>query len=265
MDTNLRICVTKTYDKFKRLEGNRRVLEPRVKKIISSINKVGQIPSPIIVNEKYEVIDGQGRLEALKRLGLPVYYTIVPGIGIDECIAMNINQSNWTLNDYIETYAETGSVSYMYLLQLLKAYGKTFQQKVIIMVTSGKKENPSAVIKTGRFQCTAEMYKEASNVLSYLSGFTGIFARMKGHTEYYYMALAFCYRDPEVDNVRLIEKVTQLQANLIPVTTMLQALEQIENIYNNRCRNRVYLKTNYRKLMDSKYNWYEGKYGNQYK
>ena len=264
METNLRVFKTNDYTKFKRLDGNRKVLEPRVKKIMGSIQKVGQIPSPIIVNDKNEVIDGQGRLEALKRLNLPVYYMVIPGIGIEECIAMNINQSNWTLMDYIETYAETGSIAYMYLLQLIKAFGKSFQTKVILNVATGKVENQNGIIKTGAFHCTAEDYNKATKTLRFLTQFNEPLQRIHGHTEYYYMALAFCFNDPEVNNDRLLEKIIQLQANLIPVTTIQQAFDQIEDVYNNRARNKVYIKTNYRKHMDNKYGWYEGRYRNRY-
>lgn len=60
---------TNNYDMFKRLEGNRFVDPKKVNKLKKSINEVGYISNPIIVNEKMEVIDGQHRLEALKELG----------------------------------------------------------------------------------------------------------------------------------------------------------------------------------------------------
>ena len=81
---------TTDYDSFKRVLGNRKVLEDRVSKILASFDKIGYIPVPIIVNEKYEVIDGQGRLEACKRRGLPVNFIIRPGLKIEDCIVMNI-------------------------------------------------------------------------------------------------------------------------------------------------------------------------------
>ena len=86
----INVMVTDEYDLFKTLEGNRRVLDLRARRIIRSIEKVGYVINPIIVNEKYEVIDGQGRLEALKRLNLPVYYIMIEGIGIEECRTLNI-------------------------------------------------------------------------------------------------------------------------------------------------------------------------------
>lgn len=255
---------TNNYSMFKRLEGNRDVSEIRVKKIISSIKKVGYITSPIIVNQKYQVIDGQGRLEALKRLQMPIDYIVEPGAGIDECIAMNINQTNWRIIDYIESYAEMGNVSYMYTLNLLKAYGKTFQHKVIMHAITGKCDNHHRLIKDGSLVCTAEDYNRAQAILSYLSQFTGVFDRLKGHNEFYYNVIAYCFEDPEVDNERLHEKVVALQANLIPVSTVLQAFDVIENIYNNRARAHVYIKTNYRKAMADKYSWYNNLYGKRY-
>ena len=260
----IKVFETKEYDRFKRLYGNREVAEGRIRKIISSIRKVGYITSPIIVNERMQVIDGQGRLEALKRLDLPVHFIIVPNIGIDECIAMNINQTNWTLIDYINSHAETGNVSYMYLRNLIMAYNKKLQNKVLFYVLTGKIDNSSSDIKDGRFQCTAEDYNRAQKILQWLITFCPVINRVKGHSEYYYEALAFCFEDPEIDTKRLETKIFQLQANLIPVTNMLQALEQIEEIYNNRIQKKVYVKTNYRKAMDDKYSWYNKRYGDRY-
>lgn len=259
-----KVYVTTDYKKFKRLDGNRAIQEARIKKIIASIRKVGYVLSPIVVNENIEIIDGQARLEAFKRLNLPVYYVVAEGAGIDECIAMNINQTGWTLTDYIDSYADTGNISYVYLSQLLKAYKGIFQNKVILNIATGKVERSNGIIKEGRFSCDATMYNESQRVLSWLKNFRQPIDRVDGHTEYYYMALAFCYSDPEIDNDKLIGKVTQLQANLIPVTTIQQALEQLENVYNNRSHNKVYIVTNYRKYMEGKYAWYGNKYGNKY-
>ena len=249
---------------FKRLEGNRSVEEHRIKKIVDSIKRVGYILSPITVNECMEVIDGQGRVEALRRLGLPVYYVIAPGAGIEECVAMNMYQTNWTLLDYIKSHAETGNVPYVNLLCLINEFGKYFKTKVILYVATGKVEQSGSDIKEGRIKCDSDDLARAKKVLTWLTNFVEPLKRIRGHIEYYYMALVFCYGDQEVDNDRLVEKMTQLQANLIPVTQIQQAFDQIEEVYNNRSRNKVYIKTNYRKYMEGKYAWYEGKYGDIY-
>ena len=64
----MEIFRTNKYEIFKQLKGNREVSPKRISKIINSIKEVGYIINPIIVNEKMEVIDGQGRLEALRIL-----------------------------------------------------------------------------------------------------------------------------------------------------------------------------------------------------
>lgn len=111
---------TTDYEGFKRVIGNRRVMEERVTKILASIDKIGYIPIPLIVNEKMEVIDGQGRLEACKRRGLPVNFIIKPGLRIQDCITMNINVTPWNLTDFILCYAEMGNESYQLMVKLLE-------------------------------------------------------------------------------------------------------------------------------------------------
>lgn len=264
MDTSYKVLVTNDYDMFKRLEGNRSVTELRVKKISNSIKTVGYVMNPIIVNERFEVIDGQGRLEVLRRLELPVYYIVVNGIGRKECIAMNINQTNWSLYDYIQSYAEIEMEPYVYLLDVLNAFKKNFKLPVILNAITGKIDSASVAVRDGRFTCTKEEYEHGREILSWLTQFVPIISRVQGHTEFYYMALNFCYSDPEVDNKRLYDKMSALQASLIPVVTIQQAFDQIENIYNDHARTKVYIKTNYRKYLDSKLVWYSARYANKY-
>lgn len=259
-----KIYRTEDYSIFRRLEGNRSVPSTRINKIIKSITSFGYILSPILVNEKFEVIDGQGRLEALKRLGLPVDYIIVHGAGIDECIAMNIYQTSWGMEDYIESNAEKGNASYMYLKQLLQRFKGQFNFRVIVSSLTGKDDSQNSKIKDGSFTCTINEYEYAVAVLNYLINFKPIIDKVGGRTECYYTALAFCYRDPEVDNDRLLRKMKQLCGNLNPIINIQQALDAIEAIYNNRSKDPVYILTNYRKYLNGKYKWYESRYGKKY-
>ena len=75
-ESSKKIYITKDYSIFKKLTGNRSTELERITKICDSIREVGYITSPILVNENMEVIDGQGRLEAFKELGIPVEYII---------------------------------------------------------------------------------------------------------------------------------------------------------------------------------------------
>ena len=264
MDVVGSVYRTTEYEQFKRLKGNRKVDDVKIKKITNSINKVGYVLSPIVVNEKMEIIDGQNRVAALKALKKPVDFVIAEGAGIEECTALNINQTPWTLKDYIDRYAETGNVSYEYLQKLIGEFGPKYQAKVIINVVSGRVESATRQIKEGEFVCTSQDFERTRETLVWLQNFSGAIKRLEGHTEYYYMALAFCHEEKEIDDERLVERVNQRQAEMIPVTTIQQAFEVIEKMYNYRNRKIVYIGTIYRKHMDEKYKWYTGKYGHKY-
>ena len=55
---------------------------------------MGFIKNPIVVNEKMEIIDGQGRFEVCKEKGLPIYYNIVNihEYGYDQLDNRNLRQ-----------------------------------------------------------------------------------------------------------------------------------------------------------------------------
>lgn len=245
---------TEQYDKFRRLEGNRAILEPRVKKIMKSIQEVGYILSPILVNDQWEVVDGQGRLEALKRLGLPVDYIMLPGVGINECRAMNIHQSNWSMLDYIKSYAELGDVSYTFFLQLYKAYGKWFNTDIIYFAFTGIAQIRKEQVKEGLFQCTTKEYDEAVDRLEYAKRFVPIISRLAGRTEYYYMPLMFAYSYEGADPEGLYKKMVEKQAGLIPVSNMEQGLSAIEELYNYRkpADGKIYFLAEYKKARDQR-------------
>ena len=258
---------TRDYGKFKRLTGNRKLTSARATKIKNSILKIGYIPVPIVVNEKCEVIDGQGRLSVISELGLPLYYIVVPGLGIEDCIAMNIGLENWCLRDYVESYAETGDLSYIRLLNLLKEYKDKKQryEKNILCIACGLIDYvPNDAIKKGKIEISDDEYKRALNMLEWLSSFSEILNRIRGNVSSYYSALAFCYTDPAVDNERLEQKMYMMQADLIPASNVLQALGIIENVYNHKIRNKVYIKTRYRECLEGKYKWYKARYSNRY-
>ena len=52
---------TTDYSKFKLMPDNRDVDKKHVAELIINIRKRGQL-QPILINEKWEVLDGQGRL-----------------------------------------------------------------------------------------------------------------------------------------------------------------------------------------------------------
>ena len=60
-----------------------------------------------------EIIEGQGRVEACKRLGLPIEYIIVVGATIEDCRVINQANTPWGEDDYIQSYIQSGNENYI--------------------------------------------------------------------------------------------------------------------------------------------------------
>lgn len=127
-----KILSTYEYNQFKRIKGNRKVNFKNLGKIINSMKKK-QLIIPILVNEKYEVIDGQHRLQACIELGLPVYYYMVEGYGDNEVITTNLNQENWSKGQFLDYYIEHENPHYIKFEEIRSNHGLNISQLLNIL------------------------------------------------------------------------------------------------------------------------------------
>lgn len=242
--------IYRTYDygQFKKLELNRDVTKPRVEKVLKSISDVGYILSPILINEKFEIIDGQARFEALKSRGLPIDYYIEKDIGIKECRALNLYQTNWKLKDYIDSYAKEGLNSYILLKELMEKY-KKLNLIAVYNALTGKESVVSSTIKSRNFTCTHTQYKKAIEILDYENQYFEILRKVGGKVQHFYTAIRFCYEHDEVDNDKLLSKVKANRGELYKVNSTEQALTLLQDIYNmGNKKNSVFLLSDYQKF-----------------
>lgn len=239
---------TWNYDLFKKLQGNRTVGEKRIGKIMESIQKVGYVISPIIVNQNYEIIDGQGRLEALRRLMLPVYYIKVYGIGFNECVAMNINNTNWSLRDYMESYAQQGNETYQKIIDLADKYHVSFNTVTYALQLKGRFNAPLA--KEGGLEYSDEEFEVAEDRLKYLTTFQDI-KKINGGMNAFQQAIIYCYSHPDVDKERLKKKIQENYQFMLPWRNNQTAVESIEDIYNRALKpeRRVYLGSDFKRFV----------------
>lgn len=245
------IHITKQYELFKHLTGNRAVRENRKNAIIKSVNKVGYITSPIIVNEKYEVIDGQARIEAFQELRIPVEYIIHEGIGLKECRAMNVDQSNWTLLDFVDSYAESGNINYQRLKAFLGAW-RSYGLAVVIYASTGERIDSSS-IKEGTFCFSEDDVVEGQRSLEYLNSMHKTLSKIKGGKVSLHNAVLFAAFQPEIDRDRLRDKIVENEGNFSAIANEEHAIEQLEEIYNLRIRGeKVYLTMLFDKYKRSK-------------
>ena len=109
----MEIKTTNDYSKFKYIIGNRSINEHNKNRIKISINKIGQ-QMPMLVAEKdltdnkYPVIDGQHRLEAIKTLNLPVDFIVSNKTNANNIDEIQVSKQ-WTTLDFCKRNAALGS------------------------------------------------------------------------------------------------------------------------------------------------------------
>lgn len=262
MDGTVRVATDLNI--FKKLKGNRDVSEERVAKIENSAREIGWITPTIIVNEKMEIIDGQGRFEVARRNGLPLYYKTIPGIGVAECIEMNIDQVNWTLEDYCKSYEAQGSDNYARFNRIRAAF-PDFAFSVITCAATGSASANNANIKRGKLICSKEQEDLARETLSWLENFKDALKGIPGESTQLYKALIFIYTSIEnCDKERLIGVLTNYDFTVNDTFSKInQALKFIEKRYNNRLQatNKIYFEHEYVLVQAAKNPWYEAKWG----
>lgn len=233
---------------FKALQGNRSVEKSRVKLIKSSIAKIGMIDAPIVCNEKMEVVDGQGRLEACKQLGIAVPYIVIHGIGISECRSMNINQKNWSTIDYIKSYADLGNDDYIRILDFYKNSGFGANLSQNILFPRGDTNKMREKLVDGEAVCSEKDLLEAYEMSAYLHRFDDI---KTNRQKEFCLAIMRLVQNDIVDRFILDKKIHLKPREFDHISDILDCVGVIEDVYNFRVRERVYVLTEYLKYLES--------------
>lgn len=224
---------TYNYSMFKDLLGNRGDVEKRKKRVLQSIKEVGLIPAPIVINEKNEVIDGQARLAAFRELSIPVYYMRVPGLTLEDCIAMNKNGTPWGLPDYINSFAQQGNENYQILKQFNSKHEKLHMDLLAWVLTGNI--NARQKIKSGDFKVDLEWVKDADSVVSEIHEILdGL--KISGRIVNLHLALGYCLKKPEIDNERLKDRVRKRAFTFQSYSNIADWIDAISEAYNYKTK-----------------------------
>ena len=129
---------TNNYSMFKNMLGNRELKDKNYRKLLKSMNEK-QLIIPVLVNEKFELIDGQHRYNACKTLGLPLYYYVIPGYEIEDVKRANLVSCNWGPDDYLNLHFQLNKQEYVNLKDIMKKNNlKVGQVLEMVSVLEGK-------------------------------------------------------------------------------------------------------------------------------
>lgn len=258
MNTNvqeLRVNITHDLSIFKFLKGNRPPNPQHIKRLTKSIQTYGMLVNPILVNEKYEIIDGQHRYLAAKEVDCPVYYIVLKGYALQQVHTLNMNQKNWTKTEFLHGYANMGLEDYIVLRDFWKKHRWLLLGDAIALCSntssftsmissdriykSGKTEVKSngfiegtwkvrdlqqAEINAMKLKSIEPYFKEGYNQ----STFVGTMLTLFNHKNYNHDIFL---QKLQIQPSALIRQATREQYKLL-----------IEDIYNYRSRNKVSLR-----------------------
>ncbi len=232
----LEIKKTYEYNLFKKKEANRDLNKLHLTRLKESMEK-NYLISPIIVNESYEVIDGQHRLEAVKDLGLPVYFIIVPGYGNKEIQIYNSNQNNWSDVDFLNHYV---GLNYKYYC-LTKEFCKIWNLKLGTgrLFLSGKYPRGLNQIhewKAGEFTISVT---NADQIASFYSEIRNLFDF--AHTASFTKAFYNCVTNPKVEWSRLKENLENYPSLVKQSINSFEYLQRLQKCYNYRRSTKIRL------------------------
>jgi len=161
-----KVYISDDYSIFRYKEENREIKVNA--KLSASIEESGQI-YPILIDNKFYVIDGQHRLEICKNLNIPVEF-IIREVDVDTSLIIDINvsQKSWDTIDYIKSYASSGKESYKTIL--IKSNIYSFLNTTTI-IEALKYASPTVAvkdIKSGEYLINSKDLKKAEFLFAYL-------------------------------------------------------------------------------------------------
>ena len=239
---------TTNYNLFKKHEGNREHIENNILALMDSIQEENLLHlRPILVDEKMRVIDGQHRLEAAKRLKLPIFYQIQEKMSNNSICLLNNNQAKWALSDYLHHHAALGNENYVKLERFCKEHKVSFPLALVVLNKKmGGNTHHSFKHGTFKFPNGVDEYEaliklqNLRKLTSYIeSKMIGNCAYVKGTT--FASAFVFFMNCKNVDFDFFMKKLPYRLDSIRPCARQQQYLDLFRDIYNFKNQNPITL------------------------
>jgi hypothetical protein len=232
------------YEEFSLLEGNRGVSRGHAETLKRAFEETGNLlaAQPILVNKSKQIIDGQHRFEACKELGLPIYFTVISNLNVNDARNINIIKREWLPLDYAKSYAVSGNKNYQRYLQLGEDYGVAHSVLVILATNADPSKKTNGVYKdfrTGDLKLKAEDMPKIINKLDKLVEYK----EYVPHALSKITALAFlkAMDADSYSHARMLRKLEMMGGQLEHFSVVTDAVKALEEIYNYRAQNTVRL------------------------
>jgi len=223
---------TSEYDMFKDIFGNRKITKSHITNIKQSFSEK-QIEAPIIVNEKYEVIEGQHRFRSCKQLNLPIYYIMLEGLELEDVQRLNANSKNWNLSDHCHSFCVRGFKEYIIYRDFKAEFGFNENETIAMLegVSDKNKTRPLwAKFKSGKFRVAnlKRSTENASRIIEVKQYYDGYRKRC------FVFAMLTCFEADSWDHSVFMEKLSKQSGRLTDQVHEDDYMRVIQKIYNYR-------------------------------
>lgn len=237
------INVSNSYEKFHHLPQNRPQGHwQRIVKSLRTKNLSAYTPIVIIViSDKWYILDGGNRYEALKFLGLPIYYVIASEGAPQDLKLFNVFQQGWKISDFFHFYVAEGYASYLLVKKVLDSFPNLLLGYVLNIYQShaGGALNANEAFREGTYNFTKEAFDKCGRVSTILTTFENAWKgqQQKGRKtipakDALVSAISSYVGSPKFQDARLLEQIQKFPHKVGYRADQKGYREHIEELYN---------------------------------
>ncbi len=238
------VHTTTDYSMFKPIDGNRNKNRLHLARLKQSMLE-NYLFTVIIVNEKYEIIDGQHRFECIKELELPLHYIMCKGYGLSEVQRLNANAKTWNADDYLEGYVNMGIQDYVVYKEFKEKYDIGHGECLALL--SGSKYTPPGnsqkvtqrtLFYDGKFK--ADYLFDAEDIMDKILLIAPFYSGYKRRS--FIQTMMILLKNENFEFTEFLQKLKMQPTALQDCTTIQQYKMLIEEIYNYKRRDKINLR-----------------------
>ena len=237
------VHTTTDYSMFNPIEGNRNKNRLHIARLKQSMLE-NYLFTVIVVNEKYEIIDGQHRFECIKELELPLHYIMCKGYGLSEVQRLNANAKTWNADDYLEGYVSIGIQDYVVYKEFKEKYDIGHNECLALLSgskhipDSNKKVNPRTLFYDGKFK--ADHLFDAEDIMDKICLIAPFYSGYKRRS--FIQTMMILLKNENFEFTEFLQKLKMQPTALQDCTNIQQYKMLIEEIYNYKRRDKINLR-----------------------
>lgn len=196
---------------------------------------------PIIVDDQYQIIDGQRRYAAAVELGLPLYYIKTGSMSLwMSVIASGISKA-WGLQDYVAHFAERGYTEYVWINSFISQH-PPFSISTILRALGGGEELKIAMTKAGTMRFDRDFLLLLAGIMANIKN-----VHLRNHKSLIVVVSQFLEQGQKLERLeRLCKALDQIDSNDIVGMTHSYITDVLVEAYNKGLtKGRIEVGTNF--------------------